>query len=99
VDGVIELFECDVPSGDHGTGVSCHEGQDLMVGVKRERTVTKEVSQLRAADEDCVCFCLNGRPFKLDSSQRLADKRNRLPGVVDDLKKRPPDAVGVEVPA
>jgi hypothetical protein len=87
VDGVIELLECDVPSGDHGTGVSSHEGQVLMVGVKRERTVTKEVSQLRAVDEDCVFFGLYGGPLKLGSSQRLADKRNRLPDVVDDLKK------------
>jgi hypothetical protein len=94
VDGVIELLECDVPPSDYGTGVSSHEGEVLMVGVERERTVAKKVSQLRAADEDCICFGLYSRPFKLDSSQTLADKRNRLPDVVDDLKKHAPDAVG-----
>jgi hypothetical protein len=59
-----------------------------MVGVERERTVTTKVSQLRAADEDCACFGLYGSPFKLDSSQRPADKHNRLPDVIDDLKKQ-----------
>jgi hypothetical protein len=87
VDGIIEVLECDIPSGDHGTGVSSHEGQVLMVGVKGERTVPKEVSQLRTADEDGIPFGLYGRPFELDSRQRLADERNRLPDVVDDLKE------------
>jgi hypothetical protein len=94
VDGIFKLLECDAPPGDHGTGVPSHEGQVLMVGMECERAVPKEVSQLLAADEDCVCFGLYGRPFKLNSSQRLANKRNRLPDVVDDLKENAPDAVG-----
>jgi hypothetical protein len=61
-----------------------------MVGVKGERTVPKEVSQLRAADEDGICFGLYGRPFELDSRQRLADERN-------DLKKHATDTVGRSV--
>ena len=68
-----------------------------MVGVKGERTVPKEVSQLSAADEDGIRFGLYGRPFELDSRQRLADERNRLPDVVDDLKEHATDAVGRSV--
>jgi hypothetical protein len=97
VDGIIELLECDIPSGDYGTGVSSHEGQVLMVGVKCERTVPKEASQLRAADEDGICFGLYDRSFELDSRQRLADERNRLPDVVDDLTEHATDAVGRSV--